>query len=116
MIEQKLLKAQETIEEKNLEIKDLDQKKGQLQLIQESEKALINGLNSEKAHLELTLKENQALKEQYMMKCNQVQEKYETLFKEAQTFKRQIVGVDEIKKDRDERVASLRLEIEHMQA
>lgn len=58
MIEQKLLKAQETIEEKNLEIKDLDQKKGQLQLIQESEKALINGLNSEKAHLELTLKEN----------------------------------------------------------
>ena len=44
----------------------------QLQLIQESEKALINGLQSEKAHLELTLKENLQLKEQYKMKCDQV--------------------------------------------
>jgi len=40
---------------------------------------------------------------------------YETLFKEAQTFKRQIVGVDEIKKDRDERVKALRLEIDTLQ-
>ena len=39
-------------------IKDQEQKMGQLILIQESEKALINGLTSEKAHLELTLKEN----------------------------------------------------------
>ncbi len=45
------------------------------------------------------------------MKCDQVQEMYETLFKEAQTFKRQIVGVDEIKKDRDQRVTALRTEI-----
>ena len=60
----------------------------------------------------LTLKENLALKEQYKMKCDQVQEMYEKLFKEAQTFKRQIVGVDEIKKDRDERVAALRTEID----
>ena len=37
---------------------------------------------------------------------------YEALFKEAQTFKRQIVGVEEIKKDRDQRVKSLRLEID----
>jgi len=48
------------------------------------------------------------------MKCEQVQEMYETLFKEAQTFKRQVVGVDEIKKDRDERVAALRVEIEQL--
>ena len=41
---------------------------GQLKLIQESEKALINGLTSEKAHLELTLKENQSMKEQYKLK------------------------------------------------
>ena len=58
------------------------------------------------------MKENQALKEQYKIKCEQVQEMYESLFKEAQTFKRQIVGVDEIKKDRDERVAGLRMEID----
>ena len=115
VMEQKLLKALETIEEKNLQIKDTEQKVNQLILIQESEKALINGLQSEKAHLELTLKENMALKEQYRMKCDYVQEMYEVLFKEAQTFKRQIVGVDEIKKDRDQRVNALRLEIEQLQ-
>ena len=43
-MEQKLLKALETIEEKNLMIKDTEQKVNQLILIQESEKALINGL------------------------------------------------------------------------
>ena len=41
----------------------------QLNLIQESEKAIINGLKSEKTHLELSLKENTSLKEQYKMKC-----------------------------------------------
>lgn len=72
----------------------------------------MNGLQSEKAHLELTLKENMTLKEQYKSKCEQVQTLYENLFKESQVFKRQIVGVDEIKKDRDRRVANLREEIE----
>ena len=53
-----------------------------------------------------------SLKEQYKSKCEQVQTLYEDLFKESQVFKRQIVGVDEIKKDRDRRVAALREEIE----
>ena len=57
-IEGKLVVAQETIETKNLFIKDKDQQLNQLQLVQESEKALINGLQSEKKHLELTLREN----------------------------------------------------------
>ena len=52
-MENKLLKSQETIEDKNLQIKDQEQKMDQLALIQESERALINGLKSEKQHLEL---------------------------------------------------------------
>ena len=52
-------------------------------MLQESEKALINGLQSEKQHVELTLRENMALKEQYKLKCDQIQEMYEKLFKEA---------------------------------
>ena len=52
-------------------------------MLQESEKALINGLQSEKQHVELTLRENLALKEQYKLKCDQIQEMYEKLFKEA---------------------------------
>ena len=35
---------------------------------------------------------------------------YENLFKEAQNYKREMVGVEEIKKDRDERVEALRNE------
>ena len=37
---------------------------------------------------------------------------YESLFKEAQNYKREMVGVEEIKKDRDERVDTLRNEID----
>ena len=85
---------------------------GQLLLVQESEKALIKGLEAEKAHLELSLKESRQLKEQYAMKCEQTQERYDHLFKESQSYKRQIVGVEEIKKDRDQRVAGLRTECE----
>jgi len=75
---------------------------------------LINGLTSEKRHLELTLKENIALKDQYKEKCDSVQDLYENLFKEAQVYKRKLVGIDEIKKDRDERIKVLRDEIEEL--
>ena len=40
---------------------------------------------------------------------------YENLFKEAQNYKREMVGVEEIKKDRDERVGELRVEIDSLQ-
>ena len=40
---------------------------------------------------------------------------YENLFKEAQNYKREMVGVEEIKKDRDERVEELRVEIDSLQ-
>ena len=36
----------------------------------------------------MNLKENIALKEKFKLKCDQVQEMYENLFKEAQVFKR----------------------------
>ena len=41
-----------------------------MRLNHESEKALMNSLRSEKNHLELTNKENIALKEQYAKKCD----------------------------------------------
>ena len=87
-VEINLIRAQEIIEEKNLLNKDAEQKISQMRLIAESEKALIAGLQGEKKHLEMNLKENMALKEQFKSKCDQVQEMYESLFKEAQVFKR----------------------------
>lgn len=85
-----------------------------MKMVQESEKALLNGLTSEKRHLELSLKENVEIKEQYKNKCEELQEKYEVLQKEAQLYKRQIIGVDEIKRDRDTRINLLRQEIEEL--
>lgn len=58
----------------------------------------------------MNLQENIQLKEQFKIKCDQVQAMYENLFKEAQNYKREMVGVEEIKKDRDERVEALRNE------
>ena len=80
----------------------------QMKLIEESEKAMINALTSEKRHLELTLAENITLKDQFRNKCDQLNESYEKLFQEAQESKRLLVGIDEIKKDRDERIEILR--------
>ena len=79
-----------------------------MKLEADSEKALIEGLKGEKKHLEMNLEENIQLKEQFQKKCDQVQEMYEKLFKEAQEYKRDVVSVDEIKKDRDQRVSALR--------
>ena len=83
-----------------------------MKLVSDSEKALIMGLQGEKKHLEMNLEETVKLKEQFQKKCDQIQEMYDNLFKEAQTYKRQMVGVEEIKKDRDRRLEDLRQEIE----
>ena len=39
---------------------------------------------------------------------------YENLFKEAQSYKRDMVSVEEIKKDRDQRVGLLRSDIDEL--
>ena len=51
-MEEKLIKAQETIEARNLELKEIEQKLTQLKLNHDSEKAILNGLQTEKNHLE----------------------------------------------------------------
>ena len=71
-LEEKNSKISAVIEERNLTIKDLQQQITNLQLKQEAEQALINGLMSEKQHLELGLKENKTLKDQYSDKCEQL--------------------------------------------
>ncbi len=52
------------------------------------------------------------MKDQYQSKCEETHEMYEKLYREAQTYKRDIVGVEEIKKDRDERIENFRSEID----
>ena len=40
---------------------------------------------------------------------------YEKLYRESQNYKRDIVGIDEIKKDRDYRLEKLREEVDQLQ-
>ena len=76
----------------------------------DANQSLIDSLTSEKNHLDLTLKENRDQKEQFKEKCERLQKLYEDVFQEMQEYKKQLVGVQEIKKDRDDRIEKLREE------
>lgn len=75
---------------------------------------LVNALKVEIKHLEATLKENVNLKESFRLQNEDLQQKYEEVFKQCEHFKRQIVGIDELRKDRDERLEQLRKEIDDL--
>jgi len=49
---------------------------------------LVNALRVEKKHLESTLKENVELKETFRAKNDELQLKYEEIFKECEHYKR----------------------------
>ena len=57
-LEIKFSKANAEIENKNLSIKTLEKQGNEMRLKLDANKALIDGLTSEKNHLELSLKEN----------------------------------------------------------
>jgi len=61
-----------------------------------------------------SLNENITLKEQYRDRNVILQEKNEELFKQCELNKRLLVGIDELKQDRDARISSLRSEIEEL--
>jgi hypothetical protein len=65
---------------------------------------LVNALKVEKKHLESTLRENTELKDAFRDKNESLQVKFEEIYKECEHYKRQIVGIDELRKDRDERL------------
>ena len=81
----------------------------------EANKALIDGLVSEKNHLELTLKENKDQKDMFKEKCERMTKLHEDVFLEMQEYKKQLVGIHEIKKDRDDRIEKLRDEFDVLQ-
>lgn len=61
-----------------------------------------------------SLNENITLKEQYRDRNVILQEKNEDLFKQCELNKRLLVGIEELKQDRDARISSLRSEIEEL--
>ena len=60
----------------------------------------------------LSLTENRTLKDQYYEKSEQVQRKYQDLFDKLNAIQKDVVAIDEIKRDRDERLGQLRDELD----
>lgn len=60
--------------------------------------------------------ENSSLKDQYREKNEFLQTKFEDLFRESEAIKREVVSIDELKKDRDTRIDALRKEIDDLTA
>lgn len=78
----------------------------------DANRSIIDSLTSEKNHLELSLKENKDQRDQFKEKCDRLQNLHESIFQEMQDYKKQLVGIQEIKKDRDDRIEKLREEFE----
>ena len=75
-LDQKIINLNETITKKDEIIKNNDLTTNNLRLKNEAAQAIVNGLESEKTHLELSLNENRTLKEQYYEKSEILQKKY----------------------------------------
>ena len=94
------------------ELKDKEQIFNGQRLQNEAKQSQIDNLISEKQHIQISLDENKSLKEQYFQKSEEVLTKYTALYKEANEFANDKVAIDEIKRDRDERIARLRKELD----
>jgi len=78
----------------------------------EAERARIKCLESEKNHLEILNRENIGFKDRYKAKCEELETLNINLKRETSVFKKDIVAIDELKRDRDVRLKELRDEIE----
>jgi len=110
----KIVQLTEQIGQKDYELKSHEQKLSSLRLQNQQHESTINGLLLEKKHLELSCAENKAMKEQYLKKSEDVQKKYEDCFDQLNTILTDKCAIDEIKKDRDERINKLREEFDEL--
>lgn len=113
-LEERLVAAHNTIEERNLQLREIETRSSQVELQQQSEQSLIQSLQTEKKHLEEALSENMKLKEQYRDKVTVLTARMEEVFKDSENSKRQLIGIDELRKDRDARIGALRKEIDEL--
>jgi hypothetical protein len=73
----KMSRANSELEMKNLSLKSQEKTVNEMRLKLDANRSLIDGLTSEKNHLELSLKENKDQKEQFKEKCERLQNLHE---------------------------------------
>ena len=71
-------------------------------------------MKSEKNYLELALAENKEQKEFFKEKSEKLHKMHEEVYIEIIEYKKQHVGIQEIKKDRDDRIERLREEFDQI--
>lgn len=64
--------------------------------------------------MKLNLKENQHMKLQYCEQLEEIQVKYKNLQARHNDIQKEVVAIEEIKRDRDERIARLRAELDEL--
>jgi len=106
------MRANSDLEQASLSSKGLERDLTEVRLRLEGSQALLEGLTSEKTHLELSLKEANDQRIQYREKAERLDKLNEDMFREMQEYKMQLVGVQEVKRDRDDRLDKLRAELE----
>lgn len=102
------------IHDRDTQIKDMDQVFNTLKLKIEAAQATIKGLEGEKQHLELSLNENRTMKDKYYERSEIKQREYQELLEKHNLVQKDVVAINEIKRDRDERIASFREELDEI--
>lgn len=92
----------------------MDQIKTTLRMKNEADQKTISSLETEITHIKIQMEENRTLKEQYYEKAETIQVKYQDLFGKLNLIQKDIVAIDEIKRDRDERLGQMRDELEEI--
>lgn len=92
----------------------MDQVFNTLKLKIEAAQATIKGLEGEKQHLELSLNENRTMKDKYYERSEIKQREYQELLEKHNLVQKDVVAINEIKRDRDERIASFREELDEI--
>ena len=84
----------------------MDQVFNTLNLKIESAQATIKRLEGENQHLELSLNENRTMKDKYYERSEIKQREYQQLLEKHNLVQKDVVAINEINRDRDERIAS----------
>ena len=74
-----------------------------------------DGLLSEKKHISLELKETRVLQKSYEEKTTKLMEELSAVTIEYQNIKRQVVGHNELNREREERIERLKNELAELQ-
>jgi len=72
------------------------------------------GLKGEKQHLELELQETKQLQSIYEKKCASLLEELNSVNQDFQESKREIIGFNEVKREREERIDKLKTELREL--